>query len=637
MVESLIPRRRFALTAPAVSIMAIMAVMVLLAGVLGLRLLDSIEKVRDAIRIAQAETYAVADVLDALQDAETGQRGYLLTGETVYLQPYEGAAERAARGLNQLDQLGKRTAWLQPPAFALRTATTSVLEELQRSVALTRAGDRDGALEQLRSGRPKATMDLARQLVGEITVRAEAERERGVRDLVAREQTAIYGLAAAAGAGGALLGVAALRLLASRTRLSRARDALRAQSQRLQGTVDHSRDGIAVFDAKNRLLLWNRSFFPRTGLPEKLARAGTPFSAFTAAAESWNPPLLSEPRPAATPAAAELRQGGAVLEVWRSLMPDGGQMVAVSDITRRTEAEAIARQALKMQALGQLTGGVAHDFNNLLQVISANLEMLAGRLPPDQAGRKHLDAAQSGVTRGAKLIRHLLAFARRQPLEPATLDPASLLHGQEDMLHRVLGRNITLRLDIEPTLWPVRADPQQLENAVLNLAINARDAMAEGGTLTVEAANTTLDAAAIKARAADDASVAESVAPGDFVMIAVRDTGTGMTEDQLSHALEPFYTTKPEGRGTGLGLPMVYGFARQSGGLFRLESRQGSGTTARLYLPRSIVENRKEGRPGALPPILQDGDPAKGEPLEPATLGEGVGKGRAEVRSETSV
>ena len=268
-------------------------------------------------------------------------------------------------------------------------------------------------------------------------------------------------------------------------------------------------------------------------------------------------------------------------------------MVAVADITRRVQAEDVARQAQKMEVLGQMTGGVAHDFNNLLQVVSANLELISQRLAkrdePDSWLQARLEAARAGVVRGARLTRQLLAFARRQPLAPEPLDPARVLMGIEDMLRRTLGEAVALELVIGGGLWSVRADPNQLENALLNLVVNARDAMTgpdgmPAGRLTIEAANASLDK--------EYAARAAEVTPGQYVMYAVTDTGIGMTPDQLRRATEPFYTTKAEGKGTGLGLSMVFGFAKQSNGHFQLYSEPGRGTTARLYIPRTAAPAR---------------------------------------------
>jgi signal transduction histidine kinase len=233
-------------------------------------------------------------------------------------------------------------------------------------------------------------------------------------------------------------------------------------------------------------------------------------------------------------------------------------------------------QAQKMEAIGQLTGGVAHDFNNVLQIIGGNLQLLklVGNL--SDAGMARVDTALAGVERGAKLSSHLLAFARRQPLQAVVIDPGHLLREMDDMMRRVLGPRARVVTEIEHRLGSTMVDPNQLNNVLLNLAINARDAMAGAGTLTIRAAN-----------AGPDSGLPPSLAPGWYVMIEIADTGMGMPPDVLERAFEPFFTTKPTGQGTGLGLSMAYGFVKQSGGEIVLKSEPGRGTRVRIWLPRS--------------------------------------------------
>ncbi|BAI95435.1 hybrid sensor histidine kinase/response regulator [Sphingobium sp. TA15] len=243
------------------------------------------------------------------------------------------------------------------------------------------------------------------------------------------------------------------------------------------------------------------------------------------------------------------------------------------------EAEEALRQAQKMETLGQLTGGVAHDFNNLLQIVTGNLELLQRGLNEDQARlRRAADNAMAGAERAALLTQRLLAFARRQPLAPERIDPNRLVSGMSDMLNRTLGETIEVETIQSARIWPIEIDVNQMENALLNLAVNARDAMPDGGKLTIEVANTHIDE--------DYAAQEAEVSPGQYVLISVSDTGEGMDEEVLSHAIEPFFTTKEVGRGTGLGLSMVYGFIKQSGGHIRVYSESGHGTTVKIYLPR---------------------------------------------------
>jgi two-component system NtrC family sensor kinase len=251
------------------------------------------------------------------------------------------------------------------------------------------------------------------------------------------------------------------------------------------------------------------------------------------------------------------------------------------EMNRRNQAEAALSQAQKMEALGQLTGGVAHDFNNLLTVLQGCLELLSGR-QRDQKMEARVDMALRTVERGEKLTRQLLAFARRQPLMVARVDVNSLLRRMAELLTQTAGTEIKISTDLAPDLWPVDADATQLELAVINLAINARDAMSAGGVLRVRTFNATLP------RQASGGELGEG---GDFVGLEISDTGTGMPSEVLARAFEPFFTTKGPAKGTGLGLSMVYGFAHQSGGSATIRSSVGRGTVVTLLLPRSKVRS----------------------------------------------
>ena len=248
-------------------------------------------------------------------------------------------------------------------------------------------------------------------------------------------------------------------------------------------------------------------------------------------------------------------------------------------VAEQADAEAQLRQSQKMEAVGKLTGGVAHDFNNVLQIISGNLQLLARDTTSNQRAEQRLHAAMAAVARGSKLASQLLAFGRRQPLAPKVVSLGRLIRGIDDMLRRALGEGIEIETIIGGGLWNTYVDAAQVENAILNLAINARDAMNGHGTLTIEAGNSFLD----------DAYAAQhvDVVAGQYVLLAVSDTGCGIPPELLERVFEPFFTTKPEGTGTGLGLSMVYGFVKQSGGHIKIYSEPGSGTTMRIYLPRS--------------------------------------------------
>jgi PAS domain S-box-containing protein len=272
------------------------------------------------------------------------------------------------------------------------------------------------------------------------------------------------------------------------------------------------------------------------------------------------------------------------------LQDDDGRFFGFAKITRditerREAAETLRRtekalmQAQKMESIGKLTGGVAHDFNNLLQVIAGNLQLLAHDVAGSERAERRVENALAGVRRGAKLAGQLLAFGRRQTLEPRVVNLGRIVEAMHEMLQRALGEAVLVETTVADDLWNTSIDVAQVENALLNLAINARDAMEGAGKLTVEIANATLDAAYAREHA--------ELKPGEYVMLAVSDTGTGMPPEVVAQAFDPFYTTKPEGKGTGLGLSMVYGFVKQSGGHVKIYSEPGDGTTVKLYLPRS--------------------------------------------------
>ncbi len=249
-----------------------------------------------------------------------------------------------------------------------------------------------------------------------------------------------------------------------------------------------------------------------------------------------------------------------------------------TQIEQREFAETALRQVQKMEAMGQLTGGIAHDFNNLLQVIIGNIEVLQRRnLVPDDAARRMILSMARSAERAATLTQRLLAFARRQPLDPKPIDVNKLVTGMSELLHRTLGESMRIETVLAGGIWRVAADANQLENAILNLAVNARDAMPSGGKLTIETANAFLD---------ETYANAHDVKPGQYVVVCVSDTGTGMGKDVLQKAFEPFFTTKDVGKGSGLGLSQVYGFIKQSDGHAKIYSEPGEGTTVKLYLPR---------------------------------------------------
>ncbi len=373
----------------------------------------------------------------------------------------------------------------------------------------------------------------------------------------------------------------------------RAEEALRTLNARLEQEVQQrtqerdavwrlSKDLFALLDHDGRILSCNPAWGQALG---RDAADLIGASLFT----------LVDPAAAATlrTQLARLAEGGSLRDLDLALTSsDGAQRwyswnavsegeriyAAGRDVTERRQLDEQLRRAQKMEALGQLTGGVAHDFNNLLQVISGNLQLLARDVGGNERAESRVRNALAGVSRGSKLASQLLAFGRRQPLEPKVVNIGKFVNGMDEMLRRALGEEIELETVVAGGLWNTLVDPNGIENALLNLAINARDAMNGAGKLTIESANASLDA---------DYAVQNETNSGQYVLIAVSDTGSGIPPEIVDRVFDPFFTTKPEGRGTGLGLSMVYGFVRQSGGHIKIYSEVGQGTTVRIYLPRA--------------------------------------------------
>lgn len=545
--------------------------------------------------VSNYETMALMrDMVIALQDAEIGQRGYLLSGDATRLEPYERARVRIESGLRQLEAsvVGNLDATRQFREFA--TLAGEKLEQLNATVGAYQLYGREAALALDRTGAGRAMMGQVR-LLGDSFI--EGQRLLLASQLAAlrseQEQADIAGLLVMAGAFMCL--VAGIYIVVRGAgRLERTQQDLTARSRLLQMTLESLQDPIFVLDAQGMLVAWNRAF-------TQLA-AWDP----TKQAPLTRDQLLSDRSPAtrallqplgfgavSADAASEDRTSvvrvshdGRDFEVFRGEMEGGGDVIRCVDITEKLRDETALRQGQKMEATGQLTGGMAHDFNNILQVIRANLDLLKGELGGHEAGLARVQTATAAADRGARLTQQLLAFARRQPLAPQPTNVAHLIGDLADLLRHSLGERIAIEFKVADNPWNARIDPSQLENAILNLSINARDAMPEGGTVRVEVSNATLDRRY--------AALHPDVTPGPYVLVDVSDTGSGMPPEVVAQAFDPFFTTKSDGKGTGLGLSMVYGFVRQSNSHIRIDSAIGQGTSVKLYLPRTqdaVVED----------------------------------------------
>lgn len=487
-----------------------------LAAIIGVRAWLIEGQRRDNAAVMQASEFErrLTGVLSLLQEAETGKRGYLLTGDESYLRPNR-TAEAALPA--EMQAIGERMAAdpVQAGRFAmLQEMVGEKFAELNAVIDLYRDNRAAEALALVRTDAGRRSMDRIRETI-EIMRRTETDvLNARLHSAIQASRWLSYGSLAALLA---LIAVAAISITGTRRRM------------------------LDIAAAHQELSLAN----------ESLSR--------------------------------EIRQ--------------------------KDEAEMRVRQMQKMEAVGQLTGGIAHDFNNMLAVIISAMNLMQRKLSRGETDvQKFVDAAMDAATRAASLTSRLLAFSRQQPLAPNVIDANRLIAGMSDLLARTLGATVQIETVLAGGLWRTHADPSQLENAVLNLAVNGRDAMADGGRLTIETANCHLD----------ERYSAEhpEVPAGQYVLIAVTDTGSGMAPDVLEKAFDPFFTTKPVDKGTGLGLSQVFGFVKQSGGHVKIYSEVGQGTTVKIYLKRHFGDEVElpelarstelGGKPGELILVVED-------------------------------
>jgi len=426
---------------------------------------------------------ALASTRALLQDAEAGQRGFLLSGREVYLAPYVSAEAELPRQFDKLEHLVADNPAQLAQARRLRRDVLQRYELLHTNV------------ERRRQGLPISVESLDRGKVLMDDLARTVERMDAAED----------------------------RLLTQRTEAARRENALLIVVLLASATVAMALGLFAFFDGRRRL------------------------DAATAARDA--------------------------------LALSNEQLKAES--AHREDAEAQIRQLQKMEAVGQLTGGIAHDFNNMLAIVLGSLDMAKRRLREDPARTEtYIDNAIEGAQRATQLTGRLLAFSRQQPLAPLTMDVNKLVGGMSELLRRTIGEHLRVETVLAGGLWRAFADPSQLENAILNLCVNGRDAMPDGGRLTIETSNAHLDDSYAAAHA--------EVEAGQYVMVSVSDTGAGMPVEVAQRAFDPFYTTKGVGKGTGLGLSQVHGFVKQSGGHVKIYSEPGVGTTVKIYLPRHM-------------------------------------------------
>jgi signal transduction histidine kinase/CheY-like chemotaxis protein/CHASE3 domain sensor protein len=519
----------------------------------------------------------------AVQDTEIGQRAYLLSGEVVDLQPYERSRLRIETELRQLEAAAASDPDTMQQVREFRAAANEKLEQLNSTINTYQLYGRDAALAFERTGAGRMTSDQLRQIANSFIEGQRLLLSRRLTMLRSeQDQSDIAGLLVMAGAFLCLI-VGMYIVVRSASRLEDAQRDLSDRSRLLQMTLESLHDPIFVIDGAGQVVAWNEPFVRFSGWdPAKqptLTQDQLLSNRLPAVRALLQPLKLGVDAPGGS-LTVRASHDGRDYEVSRGEMTGGGAVVRFVDITEKLRDEMALRQGQKMEATGQLTGGMAHDFNNILQVIQANLDLMKSAVNTNPAMLARLHAAAAAADRGARLTQQLLAFARRQPLVPQPTNVARLVSDLADLLRNSLGERIAMELRVTDEPWNAKIDPGQLENAILNLAINARDAMTEGGTVTVEVANATLDRRY--------AALHPDVTPGPYVLVAVDDTGTGMPPEVAAQAFDPFFTTKRDGKGTGLGLSMVYGFVRQSNGHIRIDSAIGQGTSVKLYLPRTL-------------------------------------------------
>jgi signal transduction histidine kinase/ActR/RegA family two-component response regulator len=537
------------------------------------------QQARDAtLRDFQA-IRAVTAVDEAIQDAERGQRGFLITGRDDYLDPYDRAKERLPGLMGELQAAVAGDADQQQRVLRLQADVTTKMNELASTIAAMRASGYSVAKTIVETDLGRLAMQA---ISADLKAIGDAENARLTGRLQSAASaderlTSTFMLGSIVSMIGLLLGAA---LLVSTVRRAT------GSERTLKATMDSVREGVAAFDARGRLRASNASFAASVRLSSADLVVGAPLPAerlADAALAERLRDLAASSRASGRPALGEFATpDGKHVEIFHNPTEHGGHVVTLLDVTERHRTEAALRQAQTLETVGRMTGGVAHDFNNLLTVIIGGLGLLRGMVGRDERAHRRIDMMNTAADRASRLIRQLLAFARRQPLRPETVNLAPVIHETLPLLRRAVGEFITVECAVGAGLWNTTVDPAEFQAAVLNLAINSRDAMPDGGKLTIELANATLDEAYASRHA--------EINPGQYVLFAITDTGTGMDAATMAQALDPFFTTKPAGEGTGLGLPQVYGLVKQLGGHLKIYSEPGEGTTVKAYLPRSLAQ-----------------------------------------------
>jgi PAS domain S-box-containing protein len=560
------------------------------------------------------ELMATARSLErAIRDAERSERNFVVVGDASSSLDYAAIGRAIATRIADLKILAGDDQMQRQRIQRLELLAEAELAALGQLAEVRRGAGKEAAFAALQRYIAAGSLQSLASQIDDL-VAVESAYQSWPRARVERGEARSAGVATAAGVlAFVVMVLGVIQMLGALQTMSQAEESRRQSEEQLRAMIDGVSDyAIYRLDPEGRVVNWNAGAERIKGYAADEI-IGKRFSAF----------FTEEDRAAGVPQKAlqtAAREGKYIADGWRvrkggerfwanvvinALYDRDGGLVGFAKVTRdatelRLQQEALERtrealvQSQKMEALGQLTGGVAHDFNNLLTVILGGIDMVDRRLRAgDTDVTRMLETARRGANRGALLTRRLLAFARRQPLEPTVLEPNRLLSGLGELLRMTMGEGVSIETVLGAGVWRINADATQLESAILNLAVNARDAMPSGGKLTLETANTRLDEAY--------AAGQQELAPGEYVMIAVSDTGHGMSREVADRAFEPFFTTKDSGQGTGLGLSQVYGFVRQSHGHARIYSEPGRGTTVKLYFPRHDAPVQSETPAPAAP------------------------------------
>jgi signal transduction histidine kinase/CHASE3 domain sensor protein/ActR/RegA family two-component response regulator len=570
-----------------------------------------------------------------LRGAEDQQLGYLLTGQPEYLDLFDGFVEGVKSEYSALKlELADNPQLLEELA-AIEPLMDEAFDRLNQTIQEYKSGDSIDALRMVRSGVGPGLIEKIHTAIERIT--SEEQRLLQIRSSDSKRTN--FGLLAITLFGTALIIGLAMVSVATVRRSNREREAAllslqatnagleAAVSERtshldqaygeiqrtvtvLHNTIASMADAVLVVDEGPRIVISNPAAERLFGSSAEVGSAvpaedshatykclsaeGTPLSkdeipvVRAARGESVDNVEIIVRRPVSPKVVHLVANGRPLRDATGAVI---GAVMVYHDVTQAVEIERQLRQSQKMDAIGQLTGGVAHDFNNILTVITGTIDILANAVRHDPTLAAIAKMIDEAAERAAELTRRLLAFSRRQPLQPRATDINALIVDSARLLRPAVGEPIEVALELEPEAWPALVDPNQLTTALLNLAFNARDAMPNGGKLTLETSNVVLDG--------DYARVHDGVAPGHYTLIVVSDTGSGIPEAIRDKVFEPFFTTKEVGRGTGLGLSMVYGFVKQSGGHISLSSERGLGTSINIYLPRACEQT--EGPSEILP------------------------------------